>query len=96
MASNNVHSVPFRVHMTGDMAWYAVALGEENSSTNWCWICKLAKSEWQYSSKLDHGPPHGSLWSLKELKEALDLRRINEKSYLGVKRPPIIERLGPD
>jgi hypothetical protein len=96
MASKNVHSVPFRVHMTRDMAWYAVALGKENSSTNWCWICKLAKSEWQYSSTLDHGPPHASLWSLKELKEALDLRRINEKSYLGVKRPPIIERLGPD
>jgi hypothetical protein len=81
--------------MTGDMAWYAVALGKENSSTNWCWICKLRKSEWQYCNSTDGSPPQGTLWSLKELRETLADRLTNEKSYLGVKQSPIIERLGP-
>jgi hypothetical protein len=96
MASDYVHSVPFKVHMTGDMAWYAVALGKENSSTNWCWICQLRKSDWQYCKKSDRGPPQGSMWSLEELHETLTLRLTKEKSFLGVKRSPIIERLGPD
>jgi hypothetical protein len=26
--AENLYSVPFKVHMTGDMAWYAVAHGE--------------------------------------------------------------------
>jgi hypothetical protein len=95
LASDVINAVPFKVHMTGDMAWYAVALGKENSSTNWCWICKLRKTEWQYGN-FDCGPPQGPLWTLDELREAVTSRFKNEKSYLGVKRSPLIKKLGPD
>lgn len=94
-SATSIHPVPFKVHMTGDMAWYAVALGKENSATNWCWICQLKKSEWQKRSS-DGGPRQGSLWSLQELRETVNLRLRSEKSYLGVKRSPLIEKLGPD
>jgi hypothetical protein len=30
-SATSIHPVLFKVHMTGDMAWYAVALGKENS-----------------------------------------------------------------
>jgi hypothetical protein len=80
--TDRMHSVPFKVHMTGDMAWFAVALGKENSSTNWCWICKLRKSAWQKRATNGEAP-QGSLWTLKELHETLNLRLKNESPILA-------------
>mgnify|MGYP000204837613 CR=1 FL=1 len=57
------------VFMTGDLAFYAIALGKENMAPFWCWRCQSTKKEW---TEFDgDGAPLGVLWSLESMQAHL-------------------------
>jgi hypothetical protein len=71
-----VRACSIRVVFTGDLAWYAAALGKVNMSGNWCCWCKLAASEWQDDR---HEPGEAwSLLSMNELREQLNRKEIKD------------------
>ena len=41
--------IEVKMHVTGDLAFYAMALGRESMSGAWCFLCKLCRS--QYADK---------------------------------------------
>jgi len=43
--------------MAGDIAFYAMGLGKVNMSGAWCWLCRLAKRQWQLPP-IDALEPH--------------------------------------
>jgi hypothetical protein len=51
-----VKTVPIRVIVTGDLAFYAIVLGMENHSGSWCWLCLLSKAQWEVEGH-DMGEP---------------------------------------
>jgi hypothetical protein len=67
-----VRKCDIRLFMTGDMAFYACALGKVNMSGIWCTWCKLSSEEWG-----DVGHEKGEMWT----KEAMD--EIRERIYGG-------------
>mmetsp|Transcript_28857 Transcript_28857/g.33538 ORF Transcript_28857/g.33538 Transcript_28857/m.33538 type:complete len:220 (+) Transcript_28857:339-998(+) len=74
-----VKACSIRVLFTGDLAWYAVALGKVNMAPHWCCWCKLSKNEW----KEVHKP--GEEWmllSMNELREQLN-RKTESKRNRG-------------
>jgi hypothetical protein len=59
--------VPFRVFMTGDLAYYAICHGKENSTSHWCPWCMLSHANWQTS-----GHELGELWDLGKIEAIAD------------------------
>jgi len=55
------------IFMTGDLAFYSLALGKENMAPHWCWRCKASKAEW--TASVDN--PVGELWTTENLEEHL-------------------------
>jgi hypothetical protein len=42
-----LQEIPFRVFMTGDLAFYAICHGKENSTSHWYPWCMLSHASWQ-------------------------------------------------
>ena len=55
-----------RFFMTGDLAFYAAALGKENMSGSWCWLCTLSKKEW---GTAQHA--HGKDWTFEKMADII-------------------------
>jgi hypothetical protein len=62
-----LQEIPFRVFMTGDLAFYAICHGKENSTSHWCPWCDLSHANWQ-----DVGHPLGELWDLNKISETAE------------------------
>ena len=75
--------VGIRLFVTGDLAFYAAALGKVNMSGFWCTWCKLCFAEWE---KINHEA--GICWTIGGIEQ-------QRKDYqMGVrKKPLIIERV---
>jgi hypothetical protein len=58
--NNNFISFHVRTFITGDLAFFAIILGKENMSTQWCTWCKLSRVKWS-------NPNHvrGEPWSIE-------------------------------
>ena len=56
----------FRIFVTGDLTFYAMALGKTSTSSYWCTWCLMKKTA--FSRKV-----HGQLWMLEKLKNAKQL-----------------------
>eukprot|EP00978_Attheya_sp_CCMP212_P025588 scaffold82537_cov26-Attheya_sp.AAC.1 len=57
-------SLPIRILISGDLAFFAAVLGKPNMSGSWCSWCKLAPKEWKI---VDHA--QGEKWTLEEMHE---------------------------
>jgi hypothetical protein len=57
-----LQQIPFRVFMTGDLAFYAICHGKESSTSHWCPWCQLSHANWQ---GVGHEP--GELWTLEKI-----------------------------
>jgi hypothetical protein len=57
-------SLPIRVFVTGDLAYFAAILGKVNMAGGWCTWCGLSPREW---SPPDHDK--GELWTLEGMAE---------------------------
>ena len=68
-----IKACKLQILITGDLAWYAAALGKVNMSGNWCTRCKLNVNEWK-------GDNHrkGKPWNLEEMRELRERIRTNE------------------
>lgn len=73
-AANSEHNFTFetRTFVSGDMAFFAVALGKENMSTAWCTWCKLSKLQW---SAVGHEV--GEPWTIEGINNIRDSVEIN-------------------
>jgi hypothetical protein len=70
-----VRACSIRILFTGDLAWYAAALGKVNMSGNWCCWCKLSANEWKDVHEA------GEVWTLllmNELREQLNRKEIKD------------------
>jgi hypothetical protein len=56
-----LQEIPFRVFMTGDLAFYGICHGKENSTSHWCPWCMLS-----HASRQDVGHQLGELWDLEK------------------------------
>ena len=73
-----------RLYVTGDLAFYAMALGRESMSGHWCYLCKLSRT--QYTSMLHN---NGEMWTMATLKEfGTHIKNKRGKADQGVKQPP--------
>jgi len=67
------------MYLTGDLAFFAMALGRESMSGHWCFLCKMCRSLF---SKLDQ---HAEMWTMAELLKVAD--EVNGgKAKFGVKK----------
>ena len=57
-------SLPIRVFVTSDLAYFAAILGKVNMAGAWCTWCGLSPNEW---SPTDHDK--GELWTLEGMAE---------------------------
>jgi hypothetical protein len=62
-----LQEIPFRVFMTGDLAFYAICHGKENSTSHWCPWCMLSHASWQ-----EVGHQLGELWDLDKISDVAD------------------------
>jgi hypothetical protein len=42
--------------ITGDLAYYAMLLGREDSTSKWCWLCDLSHRAWQFAGHVIGDP----------------------------------------
>jgi hypothetical protein len=91
--------------ITGDLAYYAMLLGREASTSHWCWLCELSHGAWQAE-----GHPLGNPLMHDKIKRiATDLgiqlpptgtsrgHRSKDKTVLlGVKAFPMLNYIGVD
>jgi hypothetical protein len=73
-----ISSLPIRVFVTGDLAYFAAILGKVNMAGDWCTWCGLSAKEW---SPADHDK--GQLWTLEAMagvRESIRLGVTNDTS----------------
>ena len=72
------------LYVTGDLAFYAMVLGKEGMSGNWCHLCRLSRAE--FSNLAKDGDPW--TWELyREVTERVQ-SSSDKKPQLGVKTAP--------
>lgn len=81
-----VKSCTLRVVVTGDLAWYAAALGKVNMSSNWCTWCKLSANEWK-----DEGHEKGEFWTLENMRDLREKILTNEVSATSQNRKGVVD-----
>jgi hypothetical protein len=92
-----LHSIPFHIVVSGDLAWYVMTLGKENSAGHWCWLCQLRKLQWQTLD--DEGRARvGDSWTIKKIE---DIAVSNTESsttvpVVGIKAAPLLDCIGID
>ena len=73
-----------KVYVTGDLACFAMILGRESMSGQWCFLCRLSRS--QYSNKCHE---EGELWTTELLKELGDkITNTEGNPDQGIKKAP--------
>ena len=82
---------PFRVLVTGDLAFYAMLLGKENENGHHCPLCKLTHSNWQ---DVDH--ERSEHWTLEELQRVGEQAAAGYKRLFGVICQPLSKYIAPD
>ena len=73
-----ISSLPIRVFVTGDLAYFSAILGKVSMAGDWCTWCGLSAKEW---SPEDHDK--GELWTLEamaEVRESIRLGITNDTS----------------
>jgi hypothetical protein len=85
--------IPFRVFMTGDLAYYAVCHGKENSTSHWCPWCMLSHANWQAS-----GHELGELWDLDKITTVAEqvMNDIESEREKGVLTKALVTTIGID
>jgi hypothetical protein len=86
-----VATVPFKIFLTGDLAWYAMLQGKEHSTSHWCWLCDLSHSDWQ---AVDHAK--GNEWTLERIQQIASQLDDDNKREQGIKSPPLLVNIGID
>jgi hypothetical protein len=81
-----VHTVPIRVFITGDLAFYATVAGKEGMDKAHCHWCKLKSAEWQ-----EYAHARGMIWDLEEMKRVFNSLNDTNKTQNGVKRSMLID-----
>jgi hypothetical protein len=82
-------TVPVTLWMSGDLLWYATALGKEGYAGWWCSYCQLFKTDWQSA-----GHAAADLWTINHLLDHADKIESGEvngkipREQLGVKERP--------
>ncbi|KAL7529504.1 hypothetical protein ACHAWF_003005, partial [Thalassiosira exigua] len=72
------------MYVTGDLAFYAMALGRESMSGAWCFLCKLCRSQFADPNHSD-----GEMWTMQMLKDIAEkVRDGGGKPIDGVKSLP--------
>ncbi len=66
-----LYTVPVRLYMTGDLAFYSTILGRENMSGAWCYVCSLSHQAFQ---PLEY--TEGYKWTFDKLE--LHLEKLND------------------
>ena len=89
-------SVPIRILMCGDLAFFAAVLGKVNMSGKWCTWCKLSPSEWRPSGHIC-----GEKWTIdgmSQLREKIMRKEIEAKASnkMGVVEVPLIDTIPID
>ena len=78
------YRIPVNLYVTGDLAFYAMIMGKEGMSGNWCHLCQLSRAE--FSDLLKDGNPWS--WELYREIAAQVESSPNNKPRLGVKTAP--------
>ena len=65
-------SIPLRILISGDLAFFATVVGKKNMSGKWCHWCNLSVAEWE---DCDH--EKGDMWSIQLMKDNLKEQQIN-------------------
>jgi len=81
-----VHTVPIRVFITGDLAFYSTVVGKEGMDKAHCHWCKLKSAEWQ-----EYAHARGMIWDLEEMKRVFNSLNDTNKTQNGVKRSMLID-----
>jgi len=67
-----LQTAPIQFFMTGNLAFYSMALGKENASPAWCWRCQQSKRDWSPQDSDDLEPKDlGEPWTIDKLKTHL-------------------------
>ena len=66
-------SVPTRILVSGDLAFFATIVGENNISGHWCHWCMLSATEW---GNCDH--EKGDTWTMQLIKDNLEKQLLND------------------
>ena len=89
-------TAPVELFMTGDLAFYATALGKEHMAPHWCWRCMSTKKEWSPDNKDDFDPhPLGEPWTIEKLQsrfaqlESGELDASKPEQQRGVTQLPL-------
>jgi hypothetical protein len=90
-------TVPVELWMSGDILWFATALGKEGFAGWWCCYCQMFRPDWQ-----DEDPEATEPWTIERLTHhanqlengMLDVNKTNEKK--GVKEKPIFDAIDTD
>jgi hypothetical protein len=78
---------PFRLFITGDLAFYAMMVGKEDGDRYWCHWCQLGKPEWQTWPYTSSSP---ACWTIEEL-VAKGQEYDEKKRVRGLKDPPLFD-----
>jgi len=83
IANHMIKDVKTWLFVTGDLAFYAMALGRESMSGHWCFLCKLKKSMFASGDAGDH-------WTMEQLIDVANKVESskNKKPQEGVKTKP--------
>ena len=78
------YRIPVNLYVTGDLAFYAMIMGKEGMSGNWCHLCQLSRAE--FFDLMKDGNPW--TWELyREIAAQVESLPGN-KPKLGVKTAP--------
>ena len=72
--------IPFRFFMSGDLAYDAMCLGKDSSSTAWCIYCKMRRADWR--KKHQH---QAEVWTMESLHDMAYDDSKKKSQRLGVK-----------
>ena len=81
-----VKACTIRIVVTGDLAWYAAALGKVNMSSNWCTWCNGSGNEW-----IDEGHTKGELWTLDKMRDLREKILTNEIEATAQNRKGVVD-----
>jgi hypothetical protein len=82
---------PFWLFITGDIAFYCMCQGKEDSTDYHCNWCTLSSKEWQLRDHIE-----GVAWIYDKLNETASRLTPETDRIRGVKSYPLVQLVGPD